>query len=77
MRFSKMRKVFPFYEQHGNLFYIGGVQRKLRPDEEDLLFQVLFHRKLNRFGKNLNDAVKALQSKKSVEFKADKSSKAT
>lgn len=75
MKISKMRKVFPFYEQHGNLVYIGGVQRKLRPDEEDLLFKVLFHRKLNRFGKKLNDAVKALQSNKSVGLKADKTRK--
>lgn len=63
MKISKMRKVFPFYEQHGNLVYIGGVQRKLRPDEEDLLFRVLVRRKVERFGKELGKAVKALQAK--------------
>ncbi|UNK05821.1 hypothetical protein MN210_03280 [Psychrobacter raelei] len=60
MKISKMRKVFPFYEQHGNLVYIGGVQRKLRPDEENLLFRVLLSRKLNRLGKQLGEAAKAM-----------------
>ncbi|WP_153048558.1 hypothetical protein [Psychrobacter sp. FDAARGOS_221] len=58
-----MRKVFPFYEQHGNLVYIGGVQRKLRLEEEDLLFRILVRRKIERFGKKLGKALQAKQPK--------------
>ena len=60
MKISKMRKGFPFYEQRGSLVYIGGVQRKLRLDEEDRLFQVLLHRKFTRIGKAFSNALKGI-----------------
>ncbi|WP_298978447.1 hypothetical protein [uncultured Psychrobacter sp.] len=64
MKISKMRKVFPFYEQRGHLVYIGGVQRKLRLDEEDRLFKVLLHRKFSRAAKALSNAVKGIDFSK-------------
>lgn len=60
MKISKMRKVYPFYEQHGHLVYIGGVQRKLRLDEEDRLFQVLLCRKFIRAAKAFSNAIKGI-----------------
>ncbi len=60
MKISKMRKVFPFYEQRGHLVYIGGVQRKLKPDEENKLFQELIRRKFVRAAKALSNAVKGI-----------------
>lgn len=60
MKISKMRKVFPFYEQHGHLVYIGGVQRKLKPDEENKLFDVLLRRKFARIGKAFSEALKGI-----------------
>jgi len=60
MKISKMRKVFPFYEQRGHLVYIGGVQRKLKPEEENKLFQELIRRKFVRAAKALSNAVKGI-----------------
>ncbi|MDN5619254.1 MAG: hypothetical protein L0G63_02065 [Psychrobacter sp.] len=60
MKISKMRKVFPFYEQRESLVYIGGVQRKLRVDEENKLLQVLLHRKFSRIGKAFSNAIKGI-----------------
>lgn len=71
---SKVRKKFPFYEHHGNLVYIGGVQRKLRRDEEERLFRVLLSRKVNRFGKALKQFARAAQvhaEKKRMENKSE------
>ena len=60
MKTSKMRKVYPFYEQRGSLIYIGGVQRKLKPEEENKLFQELIRRKFVRAAKALSNAVKGI-----------------
>lgn len=60
MKISKMRKVYPFYEQRGSLIYIGGVQRKLKPDEENKLFDVLLRRKFARIGKAFSEALKGI-----------------
>lgn len=60
MKISKMRKVFPFYEQRGHLVYIGGVQRKLQLEEERKLLDVLLQRKFSRAIKALSDAVKGI-----------------
>lgn len=60
MKISKMRKVFPFYEQRGSLIYIGGVQRKLKPEEESKLFQELLRRKFARIGKAFSEALKGI-----------------
>ncbi|MGP5661681.1 hypothetical protein ACTXPE_04635 [Psychrobacter celer] len=60
MKTSKMRKVYPFYEQRGSLVYIGGVQRKLKPDEENKLFDVLLRRKFARIGKAFSEALKGI-----------------
>lgn len=60
MKISKMRKVYPFYEQRGSLVYIGGVQRKLKPEEEQQLFDALLRRKFKRLVKALANAVKGI-----------------
>lgn len=60
MKISKMRKVFPFYEQRGHLVCIGGVQRKLQLEEERKLLDVLLQRKFSRAIKALSDAVKGI-----------------
>ena len=64
MKISKMRKVFPFYEQHGHLVYIGGVQRKLQHSEEDRLLNVLLQRKFSKAIKAFSDAVKGIDFSK-------------
>lgn len=64
MKISKMRKVYPFYEQRGSLIYIGGVQRKLQLEEERKLLDVLLQRKFSRAIKALSDAVKGIDFSK-------------
>lgn len=57
MNTRKRRKTFPFDEHHGNLVYIGGVQRKLRDDEESKLLKVLAYRKLNKIAQQIKKAL--------------------
>lgn len=71
MKISKMRKIYPFYEQRGHLVYIGGVQRKLNLNEEHQLFNALLRRKIARFGRAIGNVVKGLDLKRSVEHKTD------
>lgn len=73
MKISKRRKVFPFYEHHGNLVYIGGVQRKLKANEEDALFRVLLCRKFNPLLKSLRLlAKKAKQTNELISINENK-----